>query len=259
MTQDHADESQPAPHRLYRAQALQAMESHEDIERLLPVTSWRGWLLALAGVALVAASLLYAASDSRLVKVQGSGRVSDGYGIRLVSASASGQLATIDVEPGEQVTANQVVATIASGDALIEQRTPNAGTVIGALWRPGDPIQAGDWLMEVSSSQSDGKQALVAMTLEDGGQVTEGMPATVTVTGALEESVGRTVTGTVLGKTDPLRARDVELGLALLEPTTGKQIVVAIKLDEAIDAGSAVDAAVTVSERNLLQQLLGQS
>ena len=235
------------------------MESHEDIERLLPVTSWRGWLLALAGVALVAAALLYAAADSRLVTVHGSGRVSDGYGIRLVTASTTGQLAGWLVEPGDQVTANQVVAQIAAGDALVDQRTPNAGTVIGTLWRPGDPVAAGEWLMEIASTDSDGKQALVAMTVDDGMKVTEGMPATVSVTGALEESVGRTVTGTVVGRTDPLRALEVELGLALLEPPAGKQIVVAIALDEAIDAGSAVDATITVSERNLLQQLLGLS
>lgn len=248
-----------AVHPVYRATALDAMESHEDIERLLPVTTWRGCLLAVAGVALVGAALLYAASDSRLVTVTGSGRVADGYGIRLVSASVSGQVATIDVEAGEKVSANQVVATIAAGDRLIQQRTPNAGTVIGSLWRPGDPVEAGDWLMEISSSESDGKQALIALTIEAGQQVEKDMSATVTVTGALDEAVGRAVSGTVLGKTDPLRASEVELGLALLEPPDGKQIVVGIALDEPIDAGSAVDATVTVSERNLLQQLLGVS
>lgn len=251
---------QPAPrHPLFRDKAMDAMESHEDIERLLPVTSWRGWLLALAGVAMVAAALLYAASDSRLVTVQGSGRIADGYGIRLVTASTSGQVATIDVEAGDKVTANQVVATIAAGDALVEQRTPNAGTVIGSLWRPGDPVEAGDWLLEIAATESDGKQALVAMNVDDGKQVEVGMPATVTVTGALSESLGRSVDGKVTIATQPLRAIDVELGLALLEPPEGKMVVVAISLDEPIDAGSAVDATVTVSERNLLQQLLGLS
>lgn len=249
----------PTQHPLYRAKAMAAVESHEDIERLLPVTTWRGWLLALAGVALVAAAVLYAASDSRLVTVSGSGRVADGYGIRLVSASTTGQIASIDVTPGQVVEANAVVATIASGDKLVPQRTPNAGTVIGSLWRPGDPIEAGDWLVEISAAESDGKQALIAMTVEDGQQVELGMPASVTVTGALDDTLGRTVRGTTSGKTDPLRAVEVELGLALLEPPEGKQIVVAIALDEPIDAGSAVDATVTVSERNLLQQLLGMS
>lgn len=258
MTADEPPTPTPQ-HPLYRTQALQAMESHEDVERMLPVTSWRGWLLAVAGLALVVAAVLYAASDSRLVTVAGSGRIADGYGIRLVTASVAGQIASIDVEPGERVSADQVVATIASGGEIIEQRTPNAGSVIGALWRPGDPVEVGDWLLEISSSESDGKQALIALSVDDGQQVGVGMSATVTVTGALNESLGRAVTGTVSAKTDPLRALDVELGLALLEPTAGKQIVIAVSLDEPIDAGSAVDAVVTISERNLLQQLLGVS
>ena len=43
---------------LYRSRALKAMESHEDIERLLPVTSWRSWLAAAAGLLLVVAAVL---------------------------------------------------------------------------------------------------------------------------------------------------------------------------------------------------------
>ncbi|MEI6362480.1 MAG: hypothetical protein WCP95_10130 [Actinomycetes bacterium] len=235
------------------------MDSHEDIERLLPVTSWRGWLVAVAGLLVVVAAVLYASVDSRLVTVAGSGRVTDGAGIRLVSASVSGQLASIDVEDGDKVSVGQVVAHVVSGDSSIPQRTQNAGTVMGSLWRPGDPIKVGDWIMEIASSESDGKQALVSMGLSDGAKVQKGQSATVSVTGALKEPVGRTVKGTVSLVTPPLRAGDVELGLALLEQPTGKQIVVAITLDEAVQPGSVVDAVVTVSERNLLQQLLGQS
>ena len=60
---------------MYRSQALRAMESsHEEIERLLPVTSWRLWLAAVAAGLLVLAGLLYAAADSRTVTVAGDGR-----------------------------------------------------------------------------------------------------------------------------------------------------------------------------------------
>lgn len=244
---------------LYRSRALKAMESHEDIERLLPVTSWRIWLAAVAGLLLVVAAVLYAASDSRTVTVSGEGRVADGYGVRLVSSTVAGQLASIDVTPGQVVAKDEVVAQVRSGDELVPQRTANAGRIIASLWRPGDPVEVGTWLLEVAASESDGKQALIAFDLADGAQVADGQPVEVTVTGALGDTTGTTVPGTVAGVTEPLRAVDVEVGLALLEPPTQKQIVAAVTMDTALEPGSAVRATVTVSERNLLQQLLGLS
>ena len=247
------------PNPLYRAPAMHALESHEDIERLLPVTNVRSWLIALAGLLILAAAVLYAASDSRLLTVSGHGRVADGQGVRLVTSSVAGQLASFEVEEGDDVVAGQIVAYVTSGDQRVPQRTVNAGTVVGGLWRPGDPIRVGDWLMEVASSDSDGRQVLVAFTVEDGQQVREGQDAVVTVTGALNDTAGRIVNGTVLAVTDPVRATEIELGLALLIPPDGPQIVGAVEVDEALEPGSAVDVTVTVSERNLLQQMLGLS
>lgn len=244
---------------MYRSQALRAMESHEEIERLLPVTSWRLWLAAVAAGLLVLAGLLYAAADSRTVTVAGDGRVTDGSGVRLVSSSVAGQLTSFDVEPGQTVGKDQVVGYVRSGDALIAQRTANAGRVIGSLLRPGDPVQVGTWLMEVAATETDGKQALIAFSLTDGAKVHSGQPVTITVTGALGGSEGKIYPGTVAEVSPPLRAVDVELGLALLEPPKEKQIVAAVTLDQPLEPGSVVSAVVTVSQRNLLQSMLGLS
>lgn len=244
---------------LYRSRAMKAMESHEDIERLLPVTSWRLWLAAVAGALLVVAAVLYAAADSSTVAVTGAGRITDGSGVRLVSSTAEGQLSSFEVTGGDIVTEDQIVAYVRSGDELVPQRTEVAGRVIGTLWRPGDPVDVGMWLLEVAATETDGLQALIALPVEQGSQVREGQQASVTVTGALGDSLGTTVSGTVLGVTEPLRAVEVEVGLALLEPPTEKQIVVGIGLDEPLEPGSEVSAEVIVSERNLLQQLLGLS
>jgi biotin carboxyl carrier protein len=235
------------------------MESHEDIERLLPVTRWRTWLIAVSALLLIAAGVLYAAADSRVVTVTGEGRVADGYGVRLVTSNISGQLASIDVEPGQQVERDDIVAYVQAGESLVPQRTANAGRVIGALWRPGDPVDTGTWLLEVAAEESDGRQALISLNLEDGAQVTTGQAVEVTVLGALGATTGMTVRGTVSGVSEPLRASEVEIGLALLEPPTERQIVVAISVDEPLEPGSVVRAEIIVSERNLLQQLLGLS
>lgn len=238
---------------------MKAMESHEDIERLLPVTSWRLWLAAVAGALLVVAGVLYAAADSSTVTVAGDGRITDGSGVRLVSSTVAGQLSSFEVDGGQIVEAGQVVAYVRTGDELVPQRTEVAGRVIGTLWRPGDPVEVGMWLLEVAATETDGLQALIALPVEQGSQVREGQSAVVTVTGALGDSLGTSVEGTVLGVTEPLRAVEVEVGLALLEPPAEKQIVVGIGLDEPLEPGSEVNAEITVSERNLLQQLLGLS
>lgn len=244
---------------MYRARALQAMETHEDIERLLPVTSWRLWLTAVAGGLLVVAALLYAAADSRTVTVAGDGRVTDGYGVRLVTATTAGQVDRWAADPGDTVSRGQVVAYIRSGSRLVPQRTANAGRVISPLLRPGDPVTVGAWLMEVSATESDGTLALVALDVPDGAQVAPGQPVQVTVTGALGATEGSTVTGTITEVTEPLRAEEVELGLALLDPPQDDQIVAAVALAAPLEPGSAVTAVITVSERNTLQQLLGLS
>jgi pyruvate/2-oxoglutarate dehydrogenase complex dihydrolipoamide acyltransferase (E2) component len=235
------------------------MESHEDIERLLPVTSWRSWLAAIAGLLLIVAALLYAAADSRQVTVTGEGRVADGYGIRLVTSTAAGQLASFNVIPGQKVEKDQIVAHVQSGNALVPQHTANAGRIIGLLWRPGDAIDVGTWLLEVAASESDGKQALIALDPGAGSQVAEGQSVEVTVLGALGATTGTTVPGKVVGVSEPLRAAEVEVGLALLEPPTGKQVVAVVSVDTALEPGSIVRADIIVSERNLLQQLLGLS
>ena len=102
--------------------------------------------------------------------------------------------------------------------------------MIGSLLRPGDPVQVGTWLMEVAATETDGKQALIAFSLTDGAKVHSGQPVTITVTGALGGSEGKIYPGTVAEVSPPLRAVDVELGLALLEPPKEKQIVAAVTL-----------------------------
>lgn len=247
------------PKSIYRPQAMQAMESHEDIERLLPVTSWRLWLAAVASALLVIAALVFAAADSRAVTVSGDGRVTDGYGVRLVSATVAGQIASFAVEGGDTVVEDQIVAYVRSGDDLIAQRTANAGRVIGTLWRPGDPVEVGSWLVEVAATETDGRQVLVALPVSEGQKVAKGQPAQLQVTGTLGLTPDHLIAGEVIGRTEALRAKEVEIGLALLEPPTEKKIVVAIRTDEPLEPGSEVRATITVSQRNLLAQLFGQS
>ena len=245
-----------------RRQAVTAMESHEDIERLLPVTSWRSWMLALTGLILVAAALLYAGATSKTITVTGTGRAADLYGVRLVTSTVSGQFDDFTVDSGQVVKNGQVIGYVITGNERVPQRAQVDGRVLGLAQRPGDPVSVGDWLTTIAASESDGTQVIATFDDQDGTQVQPQQQVIVTVVAALSEGVGGTgtvVSGVVREVAPGMAARDVRLGLALPEEPAAEQTVAIIALDEHVDPGSIVKAEVVVSERNLLQQVLGRS
>ncbi len=245
-----------------RRQAVTAMESHEDIERLLPVTSWRSWMLALTGLLLVVAALVYAAATSKTITVTGIGRAADLYGVRLVTSTEAGQFDDFTVEAGQSVKDGQVIGYVITGDQRVPQRAQVDGRILGLGQRPGDPVKVGDWLTTITASESDGTQVIAAFNAEDGARLQPQQKVTVTVIAALAQGAGGagTVVSGVVEEVAPNQTtRDIHIGLALPEEPTGEQTVAVIALDQPVDPGSVVDAEVVVSERNLLQQVLGRS
>jgi multidrug efflux pump subunit AcrA (membrane-fusion protein) len=245
-----------------RKQAIVAMDSHEDIERLLPVTSWRSWFIALACLLLVAAGLLYAAATYRTITVSGIGRASDLYGVRLVTATVTGQFDDFAVTSGDTVKDGQIIGYIITGDQRIPQRSQVDGTVLELALRPGDPVKVGDRLTTVSASSSDGKLVLATFSMADGNRIEQGQQARVTVQESLSRDaggVGTVVAGVVTERVTGLHAEDVYLGLALREQPSEDQTVAVIALEQPVSPGAIVRVEIIVSERNLLQQVLGRS
>ncbi|MEI8084449.1 MAG: HlyD family efflux transporter periplasmic adaptor subunit [Actinomycetes bacterium] len=245
-----------------REQAVVAMESHEDIERLLPVTSWRYWMIALACLLLVVAAVLYAAATYKTITVTGSGRASDLYGVRLVTATVSGQFDDFEVTSGQTVKDGQIIGYIVAGDQRVPQRAQVDGTVLELAQRPGDPVKVGDRLTTISASSSDGRLVLATFSMADGSRLARGQKASVTVEASLSQDIGgigTVATGVVTELVKGILADDVYLGLALPARPSGDQTVAVIKLEESVSPGSVVRVDVIVSERNLLQQVLGRS
>lgn len=238
----------------YRREATDSLQTSEQLHELLPVTSLRVWLLVVAAALLVAGTLAYAAVTPRDVTVSGAGRVTGNQGVTLVTATAAGQFGRLQVRPGSTVKAGQVVAEIIAGDEVIEQRVQRNGILLGYLPRPGDPVDVGSWLAEISNGVDDGRSALIIVDPDEAGKVQAGMPVKVAVRGGPE------VTGVVTGdRSDSMSAARVQEGLGLLEPPAGPRVVIALDLGEAAPRGYEIDATVLVSQRTLLQQLLGMS
>ena len=68
------------------------------------------------------------------------------------------------------------------------------------------------------------------------------------------------VTG-VVGKdrSDVFAPDRVQEGMGMLEPPAGPQVILVVKLDEVAPRGYEIEGTVLVSERTLLQQLLGMT
>jgi len=243
---------QPAP--LYRAKAVQALDSTDRLDQLLPVTSLRLWLIAVAAAILVLGGVAYAAVTPRNVTVTGGGRIVDKGGVTLVTASVPGQFGKYTVAAGSKVELGQLVGYVVSGDRKVPQRAQRAGTLLGYLLRPGDPVDVGEWIAEIARKVDDGTTALMMVDPDEAAKLVAGQPVTLSVIG------GPTVSGQVgpqrSGALSPARVQE---GLGLLEPPSEPMVVIELDLDEPAPPGVEFEAVVLVSERTLLRQLLGMS
>lgn len=238
----------------YRAEAVAAMESVNNLDELLPVTKLRTWLAAIAAALLIAGGIAYAAVTPRDVTVAGEGRITGRDGVLLVTSSAEGQFGDFILRTGTQVRRGQVIGYVVSDQGRIPQRAQIAGTLLGYLPRPGDPIDVGEWLAEVSNHTDDGRTALMTISPEEVDKVVEGQPVTVRVFDGpdVRGHVGPARLGAV-------RADRVQEGLGLIEPPDGPRAIIEVLLDEPAPGGYEFQGTVLVSERTLLDQLLGRS
>ena len=238
----------------YRAEALAANESSERLDELLPVTSLRLWLLAVAAVVIIAAAIAYTVITPRNVTVTGEGRVVGDGGIGLVTSTANGQFGSFGLAPGTRVKVGQKVAEIITATGPVPQFTQVEGTLLGYIPSAGAPLKVGDWLSQVTLKVDDGKVGLVTVLPDEAGKVKEGQPVTVNITG------GPVLQGRIGPNRSPvLSAPRVQEGIGTLDPPAGPRVVIEVMFDQPAPPGYEFTAVILVSERTLLEQLLGLS
>ncbi|MFC1834485.1 NHLP bacteriocin system secretion protein [Thermodesulfobacteriota bacterium] len=97
---------------LFREKALEKLKSPERLNQLLKVTTPAGWL-ALVAVCLVVASTVVWGFYGRVdTKVSGMGIVIDPRGLFDIDATGDGEVISVMVDLGSQVTKGQIVATL---------------------------------------------------------------------------------------------------------------------------------------------------
>lgn len=106
--------------RLFRESALERLSSPEQLDRMLQVTSPKGWVSLIAIWTLLAAVVAWSILGTVPTKEEGQGIIVAGGGLKVVVAPGTGRLSSIDVQVGDRVEDGQVVALIDKQEIIDE-------------------------------------------------------------------------------------------------------------------------------------------
>ena len=153
---------------LFRAKALDRLSSPDQLDQLVRITSPESWLAFIALAAVIVAALVWGGAGSVPRTVAGQAILTEPGGITNVPATAAGLVTGLDVDPGQVISAGEVVARIQpAGDAgtphvgtpgatsTIPIRSPRDGRVVELLASPGDIVNIGDLIISLESDDDE--------------------------------------------------------------------------------------------------------
>jgi hypothetical protein len=139
LTEDHAVVLDP-----FRKQAVDRLSSPEELDRLVRVTRPGTWI-ALAGLLLVVAAVVFWATLTTITTTaSGLGFVLPEGGLIETAAPRAGIVQRIDVAPGQQVRAGELVAELEASDGSKFSVAAATGGQVGEVLRAiGDFVPEG--------------------------------------------------------------------------------------------------------------------
>ncbi|MBX3186082.1 MAG: NHLP bacteriocin system secretion protein [Labilithrix sp.] len=106
--------------KLFRKAALDRLSSPEQLHTLMRVTDAKGWLALVGCTLIIVTTLAWAVVGSMQTKVAAAGILLGGGGLVELAAQGDGEITSIEVQAGDLVKRDQVVAKIAQ-PALVQQ------------------------------------------------------------------------------------------------------------------------------------------
>jgi biotin carboxyl carrier protein len=190
-TSTTAPPAQPKRKSVFRQQALTSLSSPSDqLDSLLRVTSPRGWLVLVALLAVVAATVLYGFVGAVPTTVSGQGLFLPPGGLLSVDAPRSGTVTQMRGRVGLAVQPGDEVGTIAiSEHDTYVVRATFSGVITEILIDAGNFISAGQALAIVEPAGSTG--AVVYVAAGEGKAITPGMRVRLSPSTAPSEQYGQ--------------------------------------------------------------------
>ena len=121
----------PPAANLFRKAALDHLSSPEQLDQLLEVGSVRSWIVLAALLSVVGATLLWGFAGRVDTDVSGKGLLVRPGGIQIVATKGAGQVATVSVSVGQNITQGAVIATLRQ--PALEDQIVSARGEIAAL------------------------------------------------------------------------------------------------------------------------------
>ncbi len=182
----------PPRNGLFRQQAVDSLSAPSDqLDKLLRVTSPRGWLALLALAAVVLAAILYGFLGSLPTTVSGQGLFLPPGGLTRIDATAAGAVSGVTVAVGDPIAEGDPVATITPGGGpAVTVASPVTGTVTEVLTERGSFVSPGTELAVVEPQQT-GITAVVFIPAGQGKAIEVGMVAQLSPSTAPSEQFGQ--------------------------------------------------------------------
>jgi hypothetical protein len=165
---------------LFRQEAMDKTLSPDELDRLMRVTSPRGWLALIALLALVAAAVAWGVFGSIPIVISGDpGVLLGGDSRHQVVSQTSGLVTEVKVETGDTVKEGQVVATVRSNSGTeSDVLSLYGGRLDSVVIEKGMLMKRGQSVAVVKSAKKPLK-AFIFAPGEQGKQLKKGMKVQV--------------------------------------------------------------------------------
>lgn len=109
--------------KLFRQAALDRLSSPEQLDQILHVTGFHGWLALVAVFGVLAVAVVWGAEGSVISTASGEGLIVRRGGVLNVVARSAGMIVDLHGRPGDKVAAGELIATIAQPVLVEKLRT----------------------------------------------------------------------------------------------------------------------------------------
>ena len=179
---------------LYRKSALEKLNSPEQLNKVLTITSPMSWLALIGVTAIVVVGIIWSVVGSIPVMVTGKGVMASPTSTNAVYMEESGTAVTVTVQDGKPVRVGDTVLSYRTADRQVhELLSDQNGAVAGVQVKAGDSIHQGSEVIRISPEPTmDQKQVAVCyVKLAQAKRLQRGMEnVQITVEGASAQTYG---------------------------------------------------------------------
>jgi biotin carboxyl carrier protein len=167
---------------IFRQSSLDRLSSPEQLDQLIRITSRRSWIALVAMAAVVVSAAAWGLLGTVTTSVSDQGMFIRGGGLFAVQTPSAGQVQSVGVSVGQQVTQGQSVAQLrplppAGGDP-VDVVSPYSGQVLELLVNPGELVSIGSGILNLEENANP-LEIVVFFPASVGKQIKTGMKAEV--------------------------------------------------------------------------------